>query len=108
MYLRHNSDYSTTLCFDYSSRHIFIFVLCIMCSIIFFSMCILVNEYNEINMEEKNKQIKEMKKRRKYTYSMDYKYIYDTDQYFPKIIQKKIKRRTPSSRPVVIHMDNSE
>lgn len=105
MYLRHNSNYSTTVCFDYTSQQIFILVICIICSLFCFSMCILVNEFNELKTEETNKQIKEMKKRRKYSYNMDYKYIYDTDQYFPKMIQKKIKRITPSSRPVVIQME---
>ena len=106
MYLRHNSDSSTTLCFEYTSQHIFQFVLCIMFSIFCFSMCIMINEFAEIKEEENRRIQKEMRKRRKYTYDTDYKYIYESKQYFPKIIQRKINRMVPSSKPVSISIGN--
>lgn len=106
MYLRHNPDYSTTLCFDYTSRHIFQFIICIMFSLFCVSMCVMFNEFSEIKQEESRRIIKEMRKRRKYTYDTDYKYIYESKQYFPKIIQRKINRTVPSSKPVSISIGN--
>lgn len=102
MYLRHNSDYSTTLCFEYTSRHIFQFVLYLFVSMFCFSMCIMIHEFSEIKQEENRRIQKEIRKRRKYTYDTDYKYIYESKQYFPKVIQKKINRRVPSNKPVTI------
>jgi len=106
MYLRQNSNYSTTLCFEYTGRHIFQFVLCIMFSIFCFSMFIMVNEFNEIKQEENRRIQKEIRKRRKYTYDTDYKYIYESKQYFPKIIQKRINKIVPSNKPISISIGN--
>lgn len=104
MHLRYNTEYPTGYCFNFDYHTCLRIFICMAVLWFGFSMYMVVNKYNEKKMRNERKRHYEFMKKVNSNYDKDYKYVYTRTQHLPRIVQKRMERRTPSGIPVCVSM----
>ena len=104
MHLRYNTEYPNAYCFNYDYHTFLQLFICLAFVWFCFSMYMIVNKYNDKKMNIERTKHSEFMKKAKYNYDKEYKYVYSHNQTLPRIVQKRMERRTPSRIPVCIAM----